>query len=74
MSSIENSEEVGSNKTKRRSKWYRAKRLFQRYPLGAIGSFIVLLVVFAAVFDFPLSTEGGGVWAPDEFVLSLIHI
>ena len=53
MSSIENSEEVGSNKTKRRSKWYRAKRLFQRYPLGAIGSFIVLLVVFAAVFaDF----------------------
>ena len=53
MSSIENSEEVGSNKTKSRSKWYRAKRLFQRYPLGAIGSFIVLLVVFAAVFaDF----------------------
>ena len=53
MSSIENSEEVGSDKTKSRSKWYRAKRLFQRYPLGAIGSFIVLLVVFAAVFaDF----------------------
>ena len=53
MSSIENSEEVGSNKTKSRSKWYRAKRLFQRYPLGAIGSFIVFLVVFAAVFaDF----------------------
>ena len=53
MSSIENSEEVGINKTKSRSKWYRAKRLFQRYPLGAIGSFIVLLVVFAAVFaDF----------------------
>ena len=53
MSSIENIEEVGSNKTKSRSKWYRAKRLFQRYPLGAIGSFIVLLVVFAAVFaDF----------------------
>ena len=53
MSSIENSEEVGSNKTKSRSKWYRAKRLGQRYPLGAIGSFIVFLVVFAAVFaDF----------------------
>ena len=50
MSSIENSEEVGSNKTKSRSKWYRAKRLCQRYPLGAIGSFIVFLVVFAAVF------------------------
>ena len=53
MSSIENSEEVGINKTKSRSKWYRAKRLCQRYPLGAIGSFIVFLVVFAAVFaDF----------------------
>ena len=53
MLSIENSEEVGSNKTKSRSKWYRAKRLCQRYPLGAIGSFIVFLVVFAAVFaDF----------------------
>ena len=53
MSSIENSEEVGSNKTKSRSKWYRAKRLCQRYPLGAIGSFIVFMVVFAAVFaDF----------------------
>jgi peptide/nickel transport system permease protein len=53
MSSIENSEEVGSNKTKSRSRWYRAKRLVQRYPLGAIGSFIVLVVVFAAVFaDF----------------------
>ena len=53
MSSIENSEEVGSNKTKSRSKWYRAKRLCHRYPLGAIGSFIVFLVVFAAVFaDF----------------------
>ena len=53
MSSIENIEEVGSNKTKSRSKWYRAKRLCQRYPLGAIGSFIVFLVVFAAVFaDF----------------------
>ena len=53
MSSIENSEEVGNNKTKSRSKWYRAKRLCQRYPLGAIGSFIVFLVVFAAVFaDF----------------------
>ena len=53
MSSIENSEEAGSNKTKSRSKWYRAKRLCQRYPLGAIGSFIVFLVVFAAVFaDF----------------------
>ena len=53
MSSIENSEEVGSNKPKSRSKWYRAKRLCHRYPLGAIGSFIVFLVVFAAVFaDF----------------------
>ena len=53
MSSIENSEEVGSNKTKSRSKWYRAKRLCQRYPLGAIGSFLVFLVVFEAVFaDF----------------------
>ena len=53
MSSIENIEEVGSNKTKSRSKWYRAKRLCQRYPLGAIGSFIVFLVVFSAVFaDF----------------------
>ena len=53
MSSIENSEEVGRNKTKNRSKWYRIKRLCQTYPLGAIGSFIVFLVVFAAVFaDF----------------------
>ena len=53
MLSIENTEEVGSNKTKSRSKWYRAKRLCQRYPLGAIGSFIVFLVVFAAIFaDF----------------------
>ena len=53
MSSIENSEEVGCNKTKNRSKWYRIKRLCQTYPLGAIGSFIVFLVVFAAVFaDF----------------------
>jgi peptide/nickel transport system permease protein len=53
MSSIENSEEVGSNQVKNRSKWYRIKRLCQRYPLGAIGSFIVFLVVFAAVFaDF----------------------
>ena len=53
MSSIENSEEVGRNKAKNRSKWYRIKRLCQAYPLGAIGSFIVFLVVFAAVFaDF----------------------
>ena len=53
MSSIENSEEVGRNKAKNRSKWYRIKRLCQTYPLGAIGSFIVFLVVFAAVFaDF----------------------
>ena len=53
MSSIENSEEVGRNKTKNRSKWYRITRLCQTYPLGAIGSFIVFLVVFAAVFaDF----------------------
>ena len=50
MSSIENSEEVGRNKAKNRSKWYRIKRLCQAYPLGAIGSFIVFLVVFAAVF------------------------
>ena len=53
MSSIENSEEAGRNKAKNRSKWYRIKRLCQTYPLGAIGSFIVFLVVFAAVFaDF----------------------
>ena len=53
MSSIENSEAAGSNKIKTRSNWYRFKRLCQRYPLGAIGSFIVFIVVFAAVFaDF----------------------
>ena len=53
MSSIENSEAVGSNRVKTRSNWYRFKRLCQRYPLGAIGSFIVFIVVFAAVFaDF----------------------
>jgi|TARA_B100001094_G_scaffold282552_1_gene294712 peptide/nickel transport system permease protein len=53
MSSIENSEAAGSNRVKTRSNWYRAKRLCQRYPLGAIGSFIVFIVVFAAVFaDF----------------------
>jgi len=53
MSSIENSEAAGSNKVKTRSNWYRFKRLCQRYPLGAIGSFIVFIVVFAAVFaDF----------------------
>ena len=53
MSSIENSEAAGSNRVKTRSNWYRFKRLCQRYPLGAIGSFIVFIVVFAAVFaDF----------------------
>ena len=53
MSSIENSETVGSNRVKTRSNWYRFKRLCQRYSLGAIGSFIVFIVVFAAVFaDF----------------------
>ena len=53
MSSIENSEAVGSNRVTTRSNWYRFKRLCQRYPLGAIGSFIVFIVVFAAVFaDF----------------------
>ena len=50
MSSIENSEAVGSNRVTTRSNWYRFKRLCQRYPLGAIGSFIVFIVVFAAVF------------------------
>ena len=57
MSSIENSEEVGRNKTKNRSKWYRIKRLCQTYPLGAIGSFIVFLVVFAAVFAADCSAK-----------------
>ncbi len=53
MSSFENSEAAGSNRVKIRSNWYRFKRLCQRYPLGAIGSFIVFIVVFAAVFaDF----------------------
>ena len=53
MSSIENSEAAGSNRVKTRSNWYRFKRLCQRYPLGAIGSFIVFIVVFDAVFaDF----------------------
>ncbi|MDC0399083.1 ABC transporter permease [Alphaproteobacteria bacterium] len=53
MSSIENSEAAVSNRVKNRSNWYRFKRLCQRYPLGAIGSFIVFIVVFAAVFaDF----------------------
>ena len=53
MSSIESSEAAGSNRVKTRSNWYRFKRLCQRYPLGAIGSFIVFIVVFAAVFaDF----------------------
>jgi peptide/nickel transport system permease protein len=53
MSSIKNNAEIISNNVKQRSIWYKFKRLCQQYPLGAIGSFIVFIVVFAAIFaDF----------------------
>ena len=53
MSSTKNKAETISNKVKQRSTWYKFKRLCRQYPLGAIGSFIVFIVVFAAIFaDF----------------------
>ena len=53
MSSIKNNVEITSNNVKQRSIWYKFKRLCRQYPLGAIGSFIVFIVVFAAIFaDF----------------------
>lgn len=53
MSSIKNKAEIISNNVKQRSIWYKFKRLCRQYPLGAIGSFIVFIVVFAAIFaDF----------------------
>ena len=50
MASAENNIEPGNTRLSERSVWYKIKRLCQRYPLGAIGSFIVFLVVFAAIF------------------------
>ncbi len=50
MASTENNIEPGNTRLVERSVWYKFKRLCQRYPLGAIGSFIVFLVVFAAIF------------------------
>ena len=50
MVSAENNIEPGNTRLSERSVWYKIKRLCQRYPLGAIGSFIVFLVVFAAIF------------------------
>jgi len=50
MVSAENNIEPDNTKLVERSTWYKIKRLCLRYPLGAIGSFIVFLVVFAAVF------------------------
>jgi peptide/nickel transport system permease protein len=53
MSSTKNKAETISNSVKQRSTWYKFKRLCRQYPLGAIGSFIVFIVVFAAIFaDF----------------------
>jgi peptide/nickel transport system permease protein len=53
MSSIKNNAEIIPNNVKQRSIWYKFKRLCRQYPLGAIGSFIVFIVVFAAIFaDF----------------------
>ena len=51
MASAENNIEPGNTRLSERSVWYKIKRLCQRYPLGAIGSFIVFLVVFAAIFE-----------------------
>ena len=50
MVSAEHKIEDSRTKVTQRSVWYKIKRLCQRYPLGAIGSFIVFIVVFAAVF------------------------
>ena len=50
MASAENNIEPGNTRLSERSVWYKIKRLCQRYPLRAIGSFIVFLVVFAAIF------------------------
>ena len=50
MASAENNIEPGNTRLSERSVWYKIKRLCQQYPLGAIGSFIVFLVVFAAIF------------------------
>jgi peptide/nickel transport system permease protein len=53
MSSIKNNAEIIPNNVKQRSIWYKFKRLCRQYPRGAIGSFIVFIVVFAAIFaDF----------------------
>ena len=53
MSSTKNKAETISNRVMQRSTWYKFKRLCRQYPLGAIGSFIVFIVVFAAIFaDF----------------------
>ena len=50
MVSTEHKIEDSNTRVTQRSVWYKIKRLCQRYPLGAIGSFIVFIVVFAAVF------------------------
>ena len=50
MVSAESKIEDSNTRVTQRSVWYKIKRLCQRYPLGAIGSFIVFIVVFAAVF------------------------
>lgn len=50
MVSAEHKIEDSNTRVTQRSVWYKIKRLCQRYPLGAIGSFIVFIVVFAAVF------------------------
>ncbi|MDG1273477.1 MAG: ABC transporter permease [Alphaproteobacteria bacterium] len=53
MSSTKNKAETISDRVMQRSTWYKFKRLCRQYPLGAIGSFIVFIVVFAAIFaDF----------------------
>jgi len=50
MISAEHKIEDSNTKVTQRTIWYKIKRLCQRYPLGAIGSFIVFIVVFAAIF------------------------
>lgn len=53
MTSIDNNLDTENAKPNHRTAWYKFKRLCQLYPLGAVGSFIVLIVVFSAVFaDF----------------------
>ena len=41
MVSTEHKIEDSNTRVTQRSVWYKIKRLCQRYPLGAIGSFIV---------------------------------